>query len=261
VKMMQKLIQLLVRVLITAVVCVVCTFTVMTTFVDMMLDQYQLKSSAFTAPSWGQFISHIEKQAAGIRWFGGGGSPTEVRPVSAAPIAGDRNIDRQSGNEGSGLDPQQQQPKSTIRETPPDDAVAVFGQIGTPKKSDSEANSSPLSIKEEAGHSSSGAAGGPGSAAGSVSESATNPDSFGESGKVVVSSEEFTKKKEQLSNDDKNKIFKLLMTRIPQAEIQNISRMMEDGITASELKDIEQLLQSYLKKEEYSQLLGMIKPE
>jgi hypothetical protein len=35
---------------------------------------------------------------------------------------------------------------------------------------------------------------------------------------------------------------------------------MEGGITSGELKEIEQVLQKYLKKEEYSQLLGLIQP-
>jgi hypothetical protein len=263
VRMIQRLVKLFVSVLITSLVCIVCTFAVMNTYIDMILDQYQLKSSAFTAPSWSQFVAHIEKQAAGFNLFGSAARTAADRPVSTKPIADNNEL--QSGSDGSKVDPQQPQPKSTIRETPPDDALAVFGQQAgtTQKKPAAEVNPPRSTVKGETIDSGIGAAAGSGRGIDSVSGSADKPGSINgtDTSKVVVSSEEFAKKKEQLSSDDKNKIFKLLMTRIPQAEIQKISQIMEDGITASELKDIEQLLQNYLKPEEYSQLLSMIKPE
>lgn len=76
--------------------------------------------------------------------------------------------------------------------------------------------------------------------------------------KIVVSSEEFTKKKEQLSEENKVKIFSLLVSRVPQEEMQRISAILEDGITAAELKELEELLQRYLEPEEYQQLQSLI---
>lgn len=76
--------------------------------------------------------------------------------------------------------------------------------------------------------------------------------------RVVVSSEEFTKKKEQLSEGNKAKIFSLLVSRVSQEEMQKISVILEDGITAAELKELEELLQRRLKPEEYQQLQSLI---
>jgi hypothetical protein len=252
-KLIQALIKLCVSIMITALVCVVCTFTVMNAYIDMVLDQYQLKSAALTAPNWNQFMAHLGKQAEGYRLFG------------EAKVAGSDTLPPKA--------------VTTIRETPQEDAVAVFGQQKEtemrtePKNGESRANAGKSAGSGGAidpGNSSSAGTANTESSNGTTNASSTGGvkiDSStsssllsGAGGKVVVSGEEFTKKKEQLSNDDKNQIFKLL-TRVPQAEIQNISLMMEDGITASELAGIEQLLQNYLKPEEYSQLLSMIKPQ
>lgn len=232
-KLLQGMIKLLVSIMITSIVCVVCTFTVMNAYVDMILDQYQLKSSALTAPNWSQFMAHLGKQAEGFHLFAEG--KNEIPPKGTQP-------DNRTG---------------TNRDTPPNDAIAVFGQQKGADTPDSSAAGSGLAKPNT----------------GTVSESTPNSSisnssglkadgstDTGLGGKVVVSGEEFTKKKEQLSNEDKNQIFKLLLTRVPQGEIQHISSMMEDGITASELSEIEKILKNYLKPEEYSQLLGMIKP-
>lgn len=76
--------------------------------------------------------------------------------------------------------------------------------------------------------------------------------------RIVVSSEEFAKKKDQLSEANKAKIFSLLVPRVPQEEMQRISVILEDGITAAELKELEELLQRHLKPEEYQQLQSLI---
>ncbi|WP_240415768.1 hypothetical protein [Paenibacillus periandrae] len=231
-KLIQGMIKVLVSIMITSIVCVVCTFTVMNAYVDMVLDQYELKSSTLTAPSWSQFIAHLGKQAEGFHLFAEG--KNEISPKGTQP-------DNRTG---------------TNRDTPPNDAIAVFGhQQGSDTPNSAEAGNGLTK---------------PSASAGAVSEASPNSLSsslkvdgssdIGSGGKVVVSGEEFTKKKEQLSNEDKNQIFKLLLTRVPQAEIQHISSMMEDGITANELSEIERILKNYLKPEEYSQLLGMIKP-
>ncbi|SFL97764.1 hypothetical protein SAMN03159341_11340 [Paenibacillus sp. 1_12] len=237
-KLIQVMIKLIVSMMITSIVCVVCTFTVMNAYIDMVLDQYQLKSSAMTAPSWSQFIAHLGKQAEGFHLFAEGKNDTRSEGT---------NLNNRTG---------------TTQDTPPNDAIAVFGQQGTDKKTENKVNTGGSAAEAGTGLSK--------PSAGAVSEASPNSLSsglkvdgstdLGSGGKVVVSGEEFTKKKEQLSNEDKNQIFKLLLTRVPQTEIQHISSMMEDGITASELNEIEKILKNYLKPEEYSQLLGMIKP-
>lgn len=76
--------------------------------------------------------------------------------------------------------------------------------------------------------------------------------------KVVVTTEQFQKTKDKLSNDDKMKIFSLLVTKLPQGELQNISRLVEDGITAEELAQVEGIVEEHLTSSEYKQLLTIL---
>ncbi|NHN32251.1 hypothetical protein [Paenibacillus agricola] len=265
-KLIQAMIKLCVSIMITSLVCVVCTFTVMNAYIDMVLDQYQLKSTAIAAPNWSQFMAHLGKQAQGYRLFGetklaaeANGSTLPPKAIPTTQGATQQQEDalavfgHQQAVDGS-AEPLKSEPESKLGSKPEPEAKpnasAANGTIADASRStslDSDMGNSPANGSRSSSSSSS---------TGSPAE----PDILsGAGGKVVVSGEEFTKKKEQLSNDDKNQIFKLL-TRVPQAEIQHISLMMEDGITASELSSIEKLLQNYLKPEEYSQLLGMIKP-
>jgi hypothetical protein len=211
---------------ITSIVCVASTFWVINTYVDLLLEQFQIKPAVSAAPDWPKFTARLGKQLAGFRFFGGDPyASQDSRPVLGSPSAADVKGSEDSSNSRTGDGTSNQPPSKSGsgtggsgKKAPPDDAVAVFGQ-----------------------------------------QSGSSTGSSGTEGKVIVTGEEFTRKKEQLSSGDRNNIFNLLVTRVPQKEMQNISQMMEDGITAGELKEIEQVLQKYLKPEEYSQLLSMIK--
>ncbi|MCD1261827.1 hypothetical protein B5M42_023815 [Paenibacillus athensensis] len=75
---------------------------------------------------------------------------------------------------------------------------------------------------------------------------------------LVMSTEAFAKKKEQLTSEDKMKIFSLVVAKLPQNEVQRLSALLEDGITAEELKEVDQTLHSYLTADEYKQLMEII---
>ncbi|MCR8634855.1 hypothetical protein [Paenibacillus radicis (ex Xue et al. 2023)] len=293
-KTMEWLSKLIISAIITSMICVASTFWVVNTYVDMILEQYNLKSAVNTTPDWSKFMQHASKQLGAFRLFGNeagavdpsgrsGKKGAETLPVfGEQPGTGLSGTDMTNSGGESGKSGSEQPPStgSTSQRKPPEDAVAVFGHQNTMTEgSNREAGSSTR------GTASSTSSRGIGSDAGNTAkkdsrtsaeiggsvkkESSSSATSGGtaavnglEAGeKVVVSGEEFTKKKEQLSTNDKTKIFNLLVKRLPQNEIQHISKLMEDGITASELKEIEQLLQTYMKPEEYSQLLGMIKQQ
>jgi hypothetical protein len=76
--------------------------------------------------------------------------------------------------------------------------------------------------------------------------------------KVVISAEDFNRQREQLSEDDKSKVFSVLVTRLPQEEILKISEMVENGITGQELDQLQAMLTKYLPPEEYNELLDII---
>ncbi|NEW07295.1 hypothetical protein GK047_14910 [Paenibacillus sp. SYP-B3998] len=75
---------------------------------------------------------------------------------------------------------------------------------------------------------------------------------------LVLSTEDFAKKKEALSSDDKMKVFSLLVAKLPQNEVQHLSALLEDGITSSELKEVDLTLKKYLNEQEYKQLMEII---
>lgn len=76
---------------------------------------------------------------------------------------------------------------------------------------------------------------------------------------ILFSMEEFEEAKDKMSQEDKMKIFSLLITRLPQEELQSLSTYIENGITEEELKEIKQIVSEYLEEEEYQQLIEMIK--
>jgi len=238
VKGIEWLAKLVLSALITSAVCIASTFWAVSTYADMILTQYNLKPVVSAAPGWSQFVAELGRQATGLNLFGAGKKPADQRTAADTNRQSERAV---SGAIDTGTDPLKPAETGTGSGTsdagggsssagsgtttgkkPPEDAVAVFGHQ-------------------------SGQAAGSGASASEDSK------------RIVMSGEDFAKKKEQLSNEDKNKIFNMLAARVPQTEMQTISRLMEDGITAAELKQIEQLLQKYLKPEEYTQLLGLIK--
>ncbi|WP_195574000.1 spore coat protein [Paenibacillus sp. 1001270B_150601_E10] len=75
---------------------------------------------------------------------------------------------------------------------------------------------------------------------------------------LVMTPEEWTKNKDQLPQDKKNEIFSALMKKLPQEDWQRISTLMEDGLTSSELTEVEQILAKHLNDEEYKQMRDML---
>lgn len=76
--------------------------------------------------------------------------------------------------------------------------------------------------------------------------------------KVVFTTEQLQKTKDKISNEDKMKIFSLLVSRLPQDELQRISRLVEDGITSEELAQMEDIVEMQLTPSEYKQLLTIL---
>ncbi|MFC0210956.1 hypothetical protein ACFFK0_00600 [Paenibacillus chartarius] len=113
---------------------------------------------------------------------------------------------------------------SETEEYVPEDAVAVSGRL-----------------------SQSGDAAGSGSA-----------NSSGVLSSLVMSTEEFAKKKAAMSSEDKMKLFSLLVGKLPPDQLQSISTMIEDGITSEELKQLDETMQKHLTQEEYKQILDMV---
>ncbi|GIQ70458.1 hypothetical protein DUZ99_09765 [Xylanibacillus composti] len=75
---------------------------------------------------------------------------------------------------------------------------------------------------------------------------------------LFISMEEFSAKREMLTDDDKWTIFSLIMTKLPKEELQMISTIMENGLTESEMIELLSILESYLDASEMEQLLEIV---
>lgn len=222
--------KLAVSAAVTSLCCVALTFAAANIYVDLLLDQYHIPRPAGQKIEWSAFMSRFTAQ---LGLGAGGGSGGTAKPkdlaVSVPPAGGNTSSSSEAGTK----ERKQTEGKTTApgsgkaNDDPyrvPEDAVAVWS------RQSGKASSKQDSLAEQ-------------------------------DRKVVVSSEEVTKKKEQLSEADKAKIFSLMVSRVPQEDMQTISKLMEDGITASELKEIERLLQKSLKSDEYKQLMDLIQKE
>ena len=77
---------------------------------------------------------------------------------------------------------------------------------------------------------------------------------------LVVSPDELQTKKDQISDQEKNEVFAMLMKKLPQDEMQKITIAMEGGLTESELIQIEQILSKYLDKNDYAKMMDILSP-
>jgi hypothetical protein len=76
---------------------------------------------------------------------------------------------------------------------------------------------------------------------------------------VVVTPDDLLAKKDGIEAKDKEAVFAILMSKLPQNEMQKMSEYLEDGLTESEVLAIEQMLSKYLDKTEYAKVMEILK--
>lgn len=77
----------------------------------------------------------------------------------------------------------------------------------------------------------------------------------------VIAIEDVDQIKETMTAEDKEQMFQLLMSKLPTDAWQMISTYMEDGLTESELLEVQQVMALHMSKEEYKQLLTIMQSE
>lgn len=78
------------------------------------------------------------------------------------------------------------------------------------------------------------------------------------SDEVILSMEDFNQVKDQLSDEEKMTIFSIVMENIPFVEMQRLTEMIEEGITAEEMAEIEAIMGQFLNEGDYDELMKMI---
>ncbi|MWC29117.1 hypothetical protein [Paenibacillus sp. MMS18-CY102] len=80
-----------------------------------------------------------------------------------------------------------------------------------------------------------------------------------EAGATAMTAEEINAAKQQLTDADKNQLFTMLATKLPQNAWQTISAYAEDGLTEEELTNIQQIVAQHLSEEEYKTFMSILK--
>ncbi|MCC2683473.1 MAG: hypothetical protein K0R75_372 [Paenibacillaceae bacterium] len=217
--------------LISVIVCllsVATTWYTVSYYVDDLLSQFHI-----TTPKQKQelslLITSLVKQAGLVNSKGSAGS-------------------LQGGKTDTGADEGTSQPP------------LANGQTGAAKEPTAD-NSSVAGSRPTAGS----PAADPGEDAVSVwSQTNANGSSIDRSGaqgagsKMVISAQEFYSEKEKLSDDDKMKVFTILVENLPPDQLQQISQLVEDGITETELQKIDGILRQYVSNADYETLMNIL---
>lgn len=131
-------------------------------------------------------------------------------------------------------------------------ALEVLGGIDEEPEAASEEDSGTNSLLEALGEQQQGQqseGGSPGIGAGNT----------GTGTELAMTTEEIAEAKGQINEEDKQRLFVMLMSKIPAEEWQIISRYMENGLTEQELSSIQQIVAKYLDQGQYDELMGILK--
>jgi hypothetical protein len=201
-------------------ICVYTTWYAVNLYIGQIMKQFHLQASL---PSFelSDFVAAMVKPSPTEAPAGAGAGATAGSGAGAKSAETPAKQPVPAGNEYQ--DVQQAPPKTVDQTAPPEDAIAVWGQVSTNQQS----------------------------TGGSIGQQV-------ERERVVLSAADFQKKKDLISNEDKLKIFTLVMNRIPAEDVQALSEYVENGITDEEVRKIEELVKTRLKPEEYEQILSII---
>lgn len=78
-------------------------------------------------------------------------------------------------------------------------------------------------------------------------------------GQPTITPEDIGASKDMLSEEDKERMFELLMTNLPTDSMQMFFTYIEDGLTDQELLDVQQVMAQHLSKDEYEELMDILK--
>lgn len=77
-------------------------------------------------------------------------------------------------------------------------------------------------------------------------------------GTPTITPEEIDASKESIAIEDKERMFELMMDKLPPESWQMFSTYLEDGLTEQELLDIQQMMAQHLSREEYDELMAIL---
>lgn len=96
-----------------------------------------------------------------------------------------------------------------------------------------------------------------------TTEDSTQPDDDDapsiDGSETAITTEDLNEMKDQMSEADKDQLFGMLMSKLPQEAWQTISGYMENGLTDEEITQVEQLMAQHLDRDQYEQMMAILK--
>ncbi|WP_018754194.1 hypothetical protein [Paenibacillus terrigena] len=145
---------------------------------------------------------------------------------------------------------------------PQDGAVPAFGGVTEPpaEPGDGHDDATAGGRDAPAGGEAPGATGATGSSSsGTATADPALPPAATPKEDVIIPSDAIAKAKDGLSKEEKEKVFTTLISKIPANELQTVLNAVEDGLTGSELTEVEQIIAKYVSTEEYDKLIELLK--
>jgi hypothetical protein len=75
---------------------------------------------------------------------------------------------------------------------------------------------------------------------------------------TILTPDELADARDAMTDEDRNKLFAILVSKLPQEEWQTISTYVESGLTESELTNVQQIVAKYLNRAEYDELMEIL---
>ncbi|TCZ75715.1 hypothetical protein E0485_16595 [Paenibacillus albiflavus] len=75
---------------------------------------------------------------------------------------------------------------------------------------------------------------------------------------IVMDRDAIIKLKDEISTEDKMKIFNIISAKVPENDIQTISKLLENGLTNEGLEQMQEILWNRLDSQEYQELMGIL---
>lgn len=151
----------------------------------------------------------------------------------------------------------------------PGDAVEVFGQLPDSLETDSESDNTNTGTETETEsetETDTEIDGNQTDPAGADDEGDLDPLINGNKGSsdidgvdTAMTMEEITSVKDSISPADKEQLFAMLVGKLPEETWQQLSEIVEDGVTEQELSTIQQLMAMHLDKAEYEEMMNILK--
>lgn len=243
--------KLAISALLVTTLTVFVTWTAVQTYMNRLLDHYQL-GQGMQQIEFSDFLANLTKPlnimeqpvsegGAGDRAANGTGENAQT-----VTMEGQTGGSKENGTPGAALEVL---PGSSAKSgNNEQESTESSNAGGTPSTAPAGGQSTPrgdgaLPVWSQSGGS------------GSASGRSTGGDAMKE---LVVSSDEFQKTKDNMSNEDKMKLFSLFVSKLPANELQTISALVEDGITKEELAEINRIVEKNLSPEEYKQMVAIL---